>query len=108
MKTLISFFTVAVMLLAVPTLGYAKKDKSGSTKGKVTAVDDKSITVENKKAAESKTFKIDDKTTISVDGADGKKASDIKAGMRADVTAGDQPDVAKSITATTAKKKKDK
>jgi hypothetical protein len=105
MKTLISFFTVAVLVLAMPAISQAAKNKSDGTKGKITAVDDKSITVENKKSSETKTFKIDDKTTISVDGADNKKASDLKAGMRADVTAGDQPDVAKSITATSKKKK---
>jgi hypothetical protein len=106
MKTLLSYFTAVAILIAMPAITVSAKDKTGSTKGSVTAVDDHSITVGNKKSGESKTFKIDDKTTISVDGADGKKAADIKTGMKAEVTAGDSDDApAKAIVATSKKKK---
>jgi hypothetical protein len=98
---------VAAFVFTVPALTVAKEkaDKAAGFHGKVTKVDDKSITVDNKKASESKTYTVDDSTKVKVDGADAKIA-DVKVGMTATVTTGgDKADVAASITATTPKKK---
>jgi hypothetical protein len=105
MKSITTLLLAIAMLFVVPTMTFAKKDKGGSA-GKVTSVDDKSITISSKKSGGSTTFKIDENTKISVDGQDGKKASDITVGMKASVTAGSAADTAASITATAGKGKK--
>ena len=97
---------VAAFVFTVPAMTVAqnKTDKAAGFHGKVSKVDDKSITVDNKKSAESKTFTVDESTKVKVDGADAKIA-DVKVGATANVTVGDKPDVAATITVTTKKKK---
>lgn len=96
----------AAFVFTVPAMSVAKDktDKAAGFRGNVTKVDDKSITVDNKKSSESKTFAVEESTKVKVDGAEAKIA-DVKVGMHASVTAGEKPDVAASITATTPKKK---
>lgn len=98
---------LAAFVFTVPAMSVAKDkaDKAAGFHGKVTKVDDKSITVDNKKTSESKTYSVEESTKVKVDGAEAKIA-DVKVGMTATVAAGEKPDVAASITATTPKKKK--
>jgi uncharacterized protein DUF5666 len=103
MKSLVAIL-LATLVFSVPTLSFAKKNADG-TKGKVTKVDEKSITVDNKKSGDSKTFTVDANTKIKIDDADGK-ITDVKVGDKVAVTAGDKPDVAATITVSTKKKAK--
>jgi len=105
MKKFLSYAMATVMVLALPTMAFAKKDKNSSGfAGKVTAVDTtaNTITVGQKKKGEDKTFKAAD-AKITVDGTSAKLA-DITVGMHAKVTVGTSPDVASAIDASAGKK----
>ncbi len=104
MKKLIAYAMSLAILLAVPGVALAKKDKGEKPfAGKVTAVDPAGNTITVKTKEEEKTFKATG-ATITVDGADGK-LSDITNKMRVKVTVGTTPDTASAIDATTHKKK---
>ncbi len=101
-KTLIKVAT-ALFTVAIATTSFAGKGEKPAM-GKVTAVTDSSITVNNKKTGE-KTFKISPDTKFAkVDGTAGA-ASDIKVGSMVKITAGATPDAAATISAYEHKKK---
>jgi len=106
MKTLISSVIALALMVSIPCMAQAKGNKGDKPyHGKVTAVDAtaNTITVENKKTSESKTFKAAD-AKVTVDGAPGKLA-DITVGMKAKVTVNPTtPDTATAIDASTHKK----
>jgi hypothetical protein len=106
MKSLIALFAVIALLFAAPAVSFAKGGKAKGEHGKVTAVDATSITISNKKTGESKTYKIDGSTTVTLDGETGKKASDLTIGVKAKITPGTTADVAGTITATSKGKGK--
>lgn len=95
------------ILLAVPSMAMAKdkkKNKAGSSDS-VTAVDTtaNTITIKGIDGTE-KTYKTEG-ATITVNGVSGL-LTEISSGMNVTVTAGDAPDQATAIDATTSKKGK--
>ena len=106
MKSIITLLAAIAMLFAVPAMSFAGGGKSKGAHGKVTAVDSQSITISSKKSGESKTFQFDESTKVTVDGQDGKHASDITVGMKASITPGSKADTAGSIEATSKGKGK--
>jgi hypothetical protein len=106
MKSIIALLAAIAILFAAPAMSFAGGGKSKRAHGKVTAVDAQSITISRKKSGDSKTFQIDDSTKVTVDGQEGKHASDITVGMKARITPGAKPDTAGSIAATTKGKGK--
>jgi hypothetical protein len=93
--------------MALAKKGGKKGKHHESFKGKVTAVDSKTITVASKKAG-TKVFYVSAKTKVSVDGAKGKSLSDIRTGMHAKVKLGKAAGTAAAITAKSHKGKKGK
>lgn len=61
----------------------------------------KTITIENKKTSETKTFAVTDKTKIKIDGAD-KTLADLTEGLRVSVVPNKKGDAAQSISGKTA------
>jgi len=106
MKSIIASLAAISILLALPTMSFAGSGKAKGIHGKVAAVDSHSITIKNKKSGDSKTFQVDDSTKVTVDGQDGKHASDITVGMKARITPGSNSDTAGSIDATSKGKGK--
>ena len=103
MKTLISSMLAIAIMLVVPNMALAKKDKSGGDP-KVTAVTDSTITVSQGKQGPETTYKTEG-AKITVNGTAGK-LSDITVGMTAKITVGSSPDVATAIDASAAPAKK--
>ena len=105
MKTLISSLLAVTIMLALPCMAQAKKNKSDqSISGKVTAVNatDGTITVSQGKSGPETTYKTAG-ATVTVDGTAGK-LSDVTVGMNVKITVGSSPDVAATIDATAKKK----
>jgi hypothetical protein len=102
---------LAVVLAAlVPAAMYAQAPAEGAKKkgppafaGVVKSVDAtaKTVTIENKKTSESKTFKVTDKTKIKIDEAE-KTLADLTPGLRVRISQGKDPEVAAAINGSTA------
>jgi hypothetical protein len=107
MKKFLSFALAAAFLISAPGMASAKdkSEKKGGSAGKVTAVDDKSITISHGKGGESQTFKVDDSTKVTLDDKDAK-IGDIKVGAHVKVTEGSTAGTAASIAASTHHGKK--
>lgn len=109
------YFAGAAMALAalIPLSAFsqdaagAEKKKKGppanAVMGVVKSVDAsaKTVTVENKKANETKTFTVTDKTKIKIDGAE-KTLADLTEGLRVTVVPNKKGDAASSINGRTA------
>lgn len=107
------FFGVATALACLMPLCGMSQDAAGGEKkkgppanaviGVVKSVDAtaKTITVDEKKSGESKTFKVGEKTKIKIDGAD-KTLADLQAGQRVTLVPNKKGDAAGSINVRTA------
>jgi hypothetical protein len=105
MKKLLTLALAAAFAIAAPGIASAKDKGAKGGAGKVTAVDDKSISVAHGKGGEPTTYKVTADTKVTVDGKEAK-IGDVKVGMHATVTPGSAADTAASIDASDAKKKK--
>jgi hypothetical protein len=107
MKKLLSCALAATMILALPSLAFAKKTKGPSVHGKVTAVTATSITVTpgKKTGGEPATITVPEGTPITEkDGSPAPALADL-VGKRVKVKES-APGTAKSIVVTKSKKEK--
>jgi hypothetical protein len=104
--TTIAILLIAGLASAADATKKAARGKGKGVRGQITAVaaDGSKITVSSgrKKNAQTQEITCDDKTAVSIDGADGKKVADLKEGLYVKVVA-PEGGTATSIIATSAK-----